>query len=129
MIHDTFGELDIVHSFVEYPEDDRLCETSFSTLLTLPNGIPVVFNGIAGIGQQEHLSFKVFGDKGTLDMQNWRILVQTGIEKSGEIIKLDEPETSLPAELLKAIKGDKALLVSFKEGNQVQKVLERILLS
>ncbi|WP_035332565.1 Gfo/Idh/MocA family protein [Cytobacillus firmus] len=129
MIHDTFGELDIVHSSVEYPEDERLCETSFSTLLTLPGGIPVLFSGIAGIGQQEHLSFKVFADKGTLDMQNWSILVQSTTENSGEIIKLDEPETSLPAELLKALRGDKALLVSFKEGHQVQKVLERILLS
>ncbi|WP_404359034.1 Gfo/Idh/MocA family oxidoreductase [Cytobacillus firmus] len=129
MIHDTFGELDNVHSFVDYPEDERLCETSFSTLLRLPGGIPVVFNGIAGIGQQEDLSFKVFGDKGTLDMQNWNILVQTTTEKNGEIIMLDEPETSLPAELLKAIRGDKALLVSFKEGHQVQKVLERILLN
>lgn len=129
MIHDVFGELDCVHSFVEYPEDERFCETSFSSLLTLPGGIPVLFNGIAGIGQQEHLSFKVFGDKGTLDMQNWSLLVQSTTENSGEIIKLNEPETSLPAELLKAIRGDKTLLVSFKEGHQVQKVLERILLS
>ncbi|MEK3854786.1 Gfo/Idh/MocA family protein [Cytobacillus sp. FSL H8-0458] len=129
MIHDIFGELEDVHSFVEYPEDERECETSFSALLTLPGGIPVLFNGIAGIGQQEHLSFKVFGDKGTLDMQNWSILVQTMTENSGEIIRPAEPETSLPAELLKAISGDKALLVSFKEGHQVQKVLERILLS
>ncbi|MDD9312398.1 Gfo/Idh/MocA family protein [Cytobacillus firmus] len=129
MIHDIFGELDYVHSFVEYPEDERLCETSFSSLLTLPGGIPVLFNGIAGIGQQEHLSFKVFGDKGTLDMQNWSILIQSTAENSGEIIRLDEPETSLPAEFLKAIRGDKALLVSFKEGYKVQKVLERILLN
>jgi predicted dehydrogenase len=129
MIHDVFGELEYVHSFVEYPEDERSCETSFSSLLTLPGGIPVLFNGIAGIGQQEHLSFKVFGDKGTLDMQNWSILVQSTTENSGEIIRLDEPETSLPAEFLKAIRGDKALLVSFKEGHKVQKVLERILLS
>lgn len=129
MIHDIFGELDNIHSFIVYPEDDRFCETSFSALLTLPGGIPVLFNGIAGIGQQEHLSFKVFGDNGTLDMQNWNVLVQSKSDASGEILKLNEPETSLPAELLKAIRGDQAMLVTFKEGQKVQNVLERILLS
>ncbi|UOE57519.1 Gfo/Idh/MocA family protein [Cytobacillus oceanisediminis] len=128
MILDTFGELANIRSFVEYPDDERLCETSFTTSLKLPGGIPVLFNGIAGIGQKEHLSFKVFGDKGTMDMQNWGVLVQSTSENSGEMIRLDKPKNSLPAELLKAIRGDNALLVSFKEGYQVQKVLEKILL-
>ncbi|KON88661.1 hypothetical protein AF332_18840 [Sporosarcina globispora] len=129
MIHDTFGELGNVRSFVEYPNDEHLCETSFTTSLKLPGGIPVLLNGIAGIGQKEHLSFKVFGEKGTLDMQNWSVLVQSSSENSGEIIRLDEPENSLHTELLKAIRGDNALLVSFKEGYEVQNVLEKILSS
>ncbi|MCS0822458.1 Gfo/Idh/MocA family oxidoreductase [Cytobacillus firmus] len=129
MILDTFGELLHVRSFVEYPDNEHLCETSFTTSLKLTGGIPVLLNGIAGIGQKEHLSFKVFGEKGTLDMQNWSVLVQSTSENSGEILRLDEPENSLPAELCKAIRGEHALLVSFKEGYQVQKVLEKILLS
>ncbi|RBP90508.1 putative dehydrogenase [Cytobacillus firmus] len=129
MIQDTFGELLNIRSFVEYPDNEHQCETSFTASLKLPGGIPVLLNGIAGIGQKEHLSFKVFGDKGTLDMQNWSVLVQSTSENSGEILRLDEPENSLPAELLKAIRGDHAILVSFKEGYQVQKELEKILLS
>lgn len=128
MIHDVFGEMGEIHSFVEYPEDELLCETSFISSMKLPGGIPVLFNGIAGIGQKEHLSFKVFGDKGTLDMVNWGILSQSTAADNGEIIPLESSDTSsLAGELLKAIKGDSAKLVPFKEGYAVQKVLEELI--
>ncbi|MBT2708499.1 Gfo/Idh/MocA family oxidoreductase [Bacillus sp. ISL-47] len=128
MIHEVFGEMGDIHSFVEYPEDEHLCETSFISSMKLPGNIPVLFNGIADIGQKEHLSFKVFGDKGTLDMLNWGILSQSTAADNGEPISLEAAEkNSLAEELLKAIKGDSAKLVSFKEGFGVQKVLEALI--
>jgi predicted dehydrogenase len=128
MIQDLFGEMGDINSFVQYPEDELLSETSFISSMKLPGDIPVLFNGIAGIGQKEHLSFKVFGDKGTLDLVNWGILSQSTAADNGEIIPLESSETSsLAGELLKAIKGDSGKLVSFKEGYRVQKVLEELI--
>jgi hypothetical protein len=54
----------------KFNKAELLSETRFISSMKLPGNIPVLFNGIAGIGQKEHLSFKVFGDKGTLDLVN-----------------------------------------------------------
>ncbi|MFS1516647.1 Gfo/Idh/MocA family protein [Bacillus sp. SCS-151] len=130
IIHDVFGEMSIVRSSVEYPENEDLCETSFISSMKLSGGIPVLFNGLAGIGQKEHLSLKVFGDQGTLEIENWGILSETRADDNGSIIPVDSVDKeNVVDELVKAIKGDSAKLVSFKEGYAVQKVLDEILLA
>lgn len=128
MIHDMLGELRNVTSFVEYPEDDTLCENSFVTHMKLQNGVTVLFNGVSGIGQKEHLSFKVFGEKGTLDLSNWSQLSMSSPDKPTTVLPIERTEQhDIVMEILNAIEGKDAKIVTFEQGYQVQQVLEKML--
>ncbi|MGS2777720.1 Gfo/Idh/MocA family protein [Robertmurraya sp. GLU-23] len=128
MIHDMLGELRDVTSFVDYPEDESLCETSFVTHMKLQNGVTVLFNGVSGIGQKEHLSFKVFGEKGTLDLTNWSQLSMSSPDKPTTVLPIERTEQhDIVMEILNAIEGKEAKIVTFEHGYQVQQVLEKIL--
>lgn len=128
MIHDMLGELRNVTSFVEYPEDDALCENSFVTHMKLQNGVTVLFNGVSGIGQKEHLSFKVFGEKGTLDLSNWSQLSMSSPDKPTTVLPIERTEQhDIVMEILNAIEGKDAKIVTFEQGYQVQQVLEKML--
>jgi predicted dehydrogenase len=128
MIHDMLGELQDVTSFVDYPEDDYLCETSFVSHMKLPSGIPVLFNGVSGIGQKEHLSFKVFGEKGTLDLTNWSQLSMSSPDKPTTVLPIERTEQhDIVMEILNAIEEKEAKIVTFDQGYLVQQVLEKIL--
>ncbi|MHC0035474.1 Gfo/Idh/MocA family protein [Pseudoneobacillus sp. C159] len=128
MIQDVFGELQNIRSFVDYPEDPTRCEIGFIARMELANNTSVLFNGLSGIGQKEHISFKVYGDKGTVDLMNWSVLSISEGDSSPEIFPLQrEEEIDLVGELVKAIKGEEGKLVSFHEGYKVQQVLENLL--
>ena len=128
MIHDMLGELYDITSLVEYPEDESLCETSFVTHMKLQNGVTVLFNGVSGIGQKEHLSFKVFGEKGTLDLTNWSQLSMSSPDKPTTVLPIERTEQhDIVMEILNAIEGKEAKIVTFEHGYQVQQVLEKIL--
>lgn len=128
MMMGIFGELNHVKSFVDYPENVELCETGFISKLELANGVPILLNGQSGIGQKEHLSFKVYGDRGTFDLVNWSQLFQSDKETNSEILPIDRADKlDIIEEIIKAIEGKPATLVTFKEGYEVQKVLEEIL--
>ncbi|MFE8699280.1 Gfo/Idh/MocA family protein [Cytobacillus sp. FJAT-54145] len=128
MIYDVFGEIGNVKSFVDYPEDPNLCETGFIARMELKNGTPILFNGLSGIGEKEHISFKVFGDKGTLDLTNWSVLSQSIGDKPTTVLPIERTEQlDIIMELIKAIEGQQAQIASFHEGYAVQKVLEQLL--
>ncbi|MDQ0269657.1 Gfo/Idh/MocA family protein [Cytobacillus purgationiresistens] len=128
LIHSLFGELKVISSIVDYPSDGTSCETGFVARLELGNGVPVIFNGTSGVGQKEHLSLKFFGNEGTLDLRNWRELVQTRGTCASELVTVEDMvEMSLVDELLKVIGGEKGHLVNFQDGYEVQKVLEALL--
>ncbi|MDZ5472972.1 Gfo/Idh/MocA family oxidoreductase [Bacillus sp. 31A1R] len=128
MIYDIFGKISNVHSFVDYPENVELCETGFIAKMELANGIPVLFNGLSGIGQKEHLSFKVYGDQGTIDLTNWSQLTQSSADKPPVTLPIERTEQmDIVMELVKAIEGKPAVVVSFNDGYEVQKTLEEIL--
>jgi predicted dehydrogenase len=128
MIQAIFGDLKNIQSYVDYPEDPTLCEKGFIARMELQNGTTVLFNGLSGIGQKEHISFKVFGEKGTVDLTNWSILSVSEGDSTPNIIPLQrEEEIDLVGELVKAMNGEESNLVSFREGYNVQIVLERLL--
>jgi predicted dehydrogenase len=128
MIQSLFGKLKVTSSFIDYPEDLQLCEKGFISRLELEGGVPVLFNGVSGIGQKEHLSFKIFGENGTLDLTNWSQLAETKGESESTAIHVERTKSmNLVTELLNAIEGERAHLVSFDEGLEVQRVLEEIL--
>lgn len=128
MILDMFGELQDITSFVDYPIDETLCETSFVSHMKLPNGVTVLFNGVSGIGQKEHLSFKVFGEKGTLDLTNWSQLSMSSPDKPTTVIPIERTEQhDIVMEILNAIEGKESRIVTFEDGYKVQRSLENML--
>ncbi|HYK72873.1 MAG TPA: Gfo/Idh/MocA family oxidoreductase [Pseudoneobacillus sp.] len=128
MVQDVFGGLKNVQSFVDYPEDPSLCENGFVARMELENGTTVLFNGLSNIGQKEHISFKVYGDKGTVEITNWSVLHTSEGDQAPVTHPLQrEDKFDLVEELVKAINGEEALLVSFREGYEVQRVLESLL--
>lgn len=130
MIYDVFGPLKDVRSFVDYPENTKLSETGFIARMELEDGTPVLFNGLSGIGQKEHLSFKVYGDQGTIDLTNWSQLSQSSPDKPTSLLPIERTEQmDIVMELVKAIEGKPAKIVSFEEGYEVQKTLEEVLKS
>jgi predicted dehydrogenase len=128
MILDMLGELQDITSFVDYPVDESLCETSFVSHMKLYNGVTVLFNGVSGIGQKEHLSFKVFGEKGTLDLTNWSQLSMSSPDKPTTVLPIERTEQhDIVMEILKAIEGKEAKIVTFEDGYKVQQSLEKML--
>ncbi|MGP4072007.1 Gfo/Idh/MocA family protein [Piscibacillus sp. B03] len=121
------GIPNLVQSFVDYPLDTTKCETGFMAKLTI-GGIPVLFNGLSGIGQKEHLSFKLFGSKAVLELRNWRdLFIRTKEKDTEKVNTLEENKITLLDELVKGLEGKDAELITFEEGYQVQKVLEDLL--
>ncbi|NRG46251.1 Gfo/Idh/MocA family protein [Bacillus sp. CRN 9] len=128
LIHSLFGELKVIASFVEYPEDRESCETGFVARMELEGGIPVIFNGSSGIGQKEHLSMKLFGDEGTIDLVNWKDIILTKGDSDAESVKVEaKSELNLVAECVKAMDRSDGFVIDFKDGHQVQIVLESLL--
>jgi predicted dehydrogenase len=128
MLLEVFGGVENIQSFVDYPEDPTLCEKGFVSRMKLQNGTTVLFNGLSGIGQKEHISFKVFGDRGTIDLTNWSVLSISEGDSTPAVYPLQRvEEIDLVAELVKAMGGENGQLVSFKEGYEVQLVLEKLL--
>jgi predicted dehydrogenase len=128
MILDMFGELQDITSFVDYPKDETLCETAFVSHMKLPNRVTVLFNGVSGIGQKEHLSFKVFGDRGTLDLTNWSQLSMSSSDKPTTLVPIERTEQhDIVMEILNAIEGKEAKIVTFEDGYNVQRILETML--
>jgi len=129
LIHRLFGETAEVHSFVNYPDNEELCEKGFIANMTLENGIPVLVNGLSGIGEKESITFKIWGDKGTVALKNWAQLeVGTFEENPKEIhIERNNHQLELVHEFVKKINGEEGYLVTFEDGYKVQKVLEKLL--
>lgn len=128
MVQDVFGGLKNVQSFIDYPKDLALCENGFVARMELENGTTVLFNGLSNIGQKEHISFKVYGDKGTVEITNWSVLSTSEGDQPPVTLPLQrEDKFDLVEELVKAINGEEALLVSFRKGYEVQRVLESLL--
>lgn len=129
MLLHIFGHIKVNASFVDYPKDTLKCETGFISRLQTESGIPILFNGASGIGQKEHLSCKVFGEKGTIDLINWSILAESKKETASEILEMKrENQHNLVQELVNRINDQSALLVDFHEGVKVQSILEELLL-
>jgi predicted dehydrogenase len=128
MILDVFGDISDVQSFVDYPQDPDLCETGFVARMTAGDDITVILNGASGIGQQERISFKIFGEKGTIDLLNWSQLAESTKDAEAEMLPIErENEMDLVSEICHSIDGGKARIADFKQGYKVQEVLELLL--
>lgn len=129
VILELFGEVKEVESFINYPSNESACETGIIARLVLSDGSPLLIDGLSGIGRKEEISFKIYGEKGTVALKNWSQLEEETAETDSSPIQIPENNElqELISEMVKGINGEKARLVTFKEGFEIQKVLEQLL--
>lgn len=129
LIHQVFGNVKNVNVFIEYPENEALCETGVIARMELEDGTPILINGLSGIGEKEEISFNVYGEKGVLSLSNWVTLTYSSLKEDECILVRGDREKSTPLidEIVNAFAGKPAHLVTFEEGFQVQKILEKLL--
>ncbi|WP_053600207.1 Gfo/Idh/MocA family protein [Bacillus sp. FJAT-18017] len=129
MIQQLFGDICDVTASLELPKDPDLCETGIIASGRMANGIPILLNGLTGIGMKEKLRFDLYGSEGTLSLLNWSELWAS---------RINEPQTKLEVagsghysafmdELVQAFDAKSSRLVTFKQGYEVQKVLDTLL--
>lgn len=128
MIQRLFGNIEGVKSFIEYPEDPKVSETSIIGTGKV-NGVPVLVNAVSDAGMEEELSFNIIGDKGTISLKNWREVWTS--KKNSKLEKIDIKEEDNLVNLLdnvfNAIDGKEANIVDFKEGYNTHRVIEQLL--
>lgn len=123
-----FGDIEGIHSFVNYPTDKYRSEKSLIAKANIGD-IEVLINCIADIGMKEDLSFNIIGSKGTISLKNWNELWLSKKDSPLELLKLEQRDSlvNLFDNLFRAIEGKPADLVDFTEGCKVHKVIEEIL--
>lgn len=129
VIRQIFGGVKDVHSYIDYPENEENCETGIVARIELEDGTPVSVNGLSGIGKKEDVALHVYGEKGVLSLLNWTTLTYSSVTEEEQVLAHRDRAAKMPLvdELVKAISGEPAHLVTFEEGFEVQDVLEKLL--
>jgi predicted dehydrogenase len=128
LIQSSYGLIENVHSFVEYPEDTSQCEIGLIGVGELADGVKVLFNGITDINQKEDLRFTIYGSNGVVEMLNWRDLYLIENDERTFI----EPESvdatyNLIDAFYNAVEGKNHNLVTFEDGLNATLVVEKLL--
>ena len=127
LTHHLFGDLDITAHNTTYPENEALCETGVSALAKTTSGITMVINGLAGIGQEERIDYKIFGTQKTITLRNWsQLFTSKAYEAEVEVTAKAAPQTMLEA-CRNVLLGKEGFIVSFEEGLKVQHWVDELL--
>lgn len=127
VMYHLFGDLTISSHETTYPENKELCETGVTALGRTKSGIPIILNSLSGIGQEEHLEFKVFGTKKVMTIKNWSELWVSETEQEAfQVFPTSQPESLLDA-CHGLINGQESLVVPFEEGLKVQGWIDQLL--
>ncbi|MGN7479034.1 Gfo/Idh/MocA family protein [Solibacillus silvestris] len=127
LTYHLFGDINILAHETTYPTNPALCETGVSALAKTASGIPIVINGLAGIGQEERIDFKIFGTEKTVTLRNWsQVYTSKAYEAEREIAQTEAPDSMLEA-CRKVLLGEKAFIVPFEEGLKVQRWVDELL--
>lgn len=127
LTHHLFGDVEILAHETAYPEDEALCEVGVTALAKTANGIPMVINGLAAIGQEERIDFKIFGTEKVVTLRNWsEVYTSKAYEQEVKITPVEIPETMLDA-CRKVLLGEEAFVVPFEEGLKVQRWIDELL--
>ena len=84
-------------------------------------------NGLSGIGQEEELSYTVYGTEGVLKLRNWSELSIAQKDSPFEILTSFDSVKTLVEECIAATHGEEALIVPFSEGLEVQRLIDHLL--
>lgn len=123
LMHRLFGQLDISAHQVDFPDDPAKCETGILAHGRTQHGAPFLLSGLSGVGQEELLQFKVFGDEGVLTLENWSRLYR---EERGKARTEVMAEKDVPS-LFEEMKEQSTFLVGFDEGLVIQRYIDRLL--
>lgn len=127
LTHHLFGDLEILAHETAYPENEALCEIGVSALAKTVSGIPIVINGLAGIGQEERIDYKIFGTEKVVTLRNWsQVYTSKAYEPEVEITPNGTPVTMLEA-CRKVLLDEDAFIVPFEEGLKVQRWIDELL--
>lgn len=123
-----FGDIENIHSFVNYPVDAYRAEKSLIARANIDD-IEVLINCITNIGMKEELKFNIIGSKGTICLKNWNELWISRSDKELEKVELEESNSviNLLDNLFRSIDGENADIVDFKEGCKTHIVIEKLL--
>ncbi|MDZ5713513.1 Gfo/Idh/MocA family protein [Jeotgalibacillus haloalkalitolerans] len=124
-----FGKIIISAKDTQYPDNEIDCETSVVAFGSAGH-IPFIINGHSGIGMKDDLTYRIYGTKGILSLDQWAELKYGNADQPIELIQ--ERSASASGSLLTAFHyaittGERADLVPFEEGTAVQKVFEQLL--
>ncbi|WP_167568937.1 Gfo/Idh/MocA family protein [Brevibacillus migulae] len=129
MIGMMFGGLAFSHSSITYPEDPSLSEISILAKGTTLGGIPIAVKGTVDDRLAEAITFTVKGDNSAMTLKNWKELWEiTGDGQTKEVQLPAENHLALLIDhFLQHLEGKPAVTVTFREGYQVQVVLESLI--
>ncbi|SER57276.1 Gfo/Idh/MocA family protein [Psychrobacillus sp. OK032] len=127
LMNHLFGNFTISSHATTYPANIELCETGVTALAKTESGIPIVLNGLSGIGQEERLEFKVFGTERAMTIRNWSELWVA--EKDQEAVQVipDIRPNSLIDVCHHVVNGQESFVVTFEEGLKVQEWIDQLL--
>lgn len=123
LMNRLFGELSFTSHHITYPEDAEKCETGLIAHGLTQEKIPFLLTGISGIGQQENLQFKVYGETGVLTLENWSDLYES---EKGQERRLISGFENVPS-LFEEMDNESTLLVNFEEGLVIQRYIDYLL--
>lgn len=127
LMYRMFGRVTISEHDTVYPTDKSLAETSVLAFGKTEKQIPVLLNGLTGVGQSEELSFIVYGTKGVLKLHNWAELSMAQKDRPFEILTSFDSVNTLVEECIWATQDDDAFIVPFSEGLEIQRLIDQLL--
>lgn len=129
LLYRFFGELTIHSHHTSYPEDKELCETGVTALAKTEGGIPILLNGLSGIGQEEKLEFKVFGTEKVATIHNWSELWVSETDQESSQLFPEDHSSNLISACCETLAGNESIIVPFEEGLLVQQWIDKLLQS
>lgn len=126
LMQSEFGKIENIHSKAKYLNEEK---SEVSLLATAEIGpIDLLFNGLVGVEQVEDLRWSIIGEKGSMELLNWRDL-DLVIDDHRESIDLDDYNSTseLFTALCDAVEGKDSPLVSFEDGYHAVRVVETLL--
>lgn len=127
IMYRLFGDFSFSSHQTLYPENEKLSEIGSTAIGKTASGIPILVNGLSGIGQEEVLKFKVFGTKKVMTIKNWSELWVSELDQQEEQVEINHKPSTLWDACHEAANGRPATLVSFEEGLIVQRWIDELL--
>ncbi len=99
-------------------------------MLKLENGIQVLIDGLAGQAEKEKIAFTIHGSKQSLSLINWRQVKTAGKGEGWTVLDdstLETSNISIVEEFVKRLNKEEGKVITFDQGFEVQKVLEKLI--